>query len=216
MLRLYVDAGDYGDAGGALMSGTIKIHGKEYKTVALRVGEFRDNYKNHRLVTELVSVSDDAVICKAMIYDADDRLIATGYAEEYRAASKINKTSAVENCETSAVGRALAFTDKALMGSEIASADELAGAITQQKADEASSYLEDHNKVVRECFSSIAYIKDGIAQDDVMMVVEAWTELTDDQKRALWVAPTKGGVFTTEERSYLKSDEFNAARKEMN
>jgi len=37
----------------------------------------------------------------------------------------------------------------------------------------------------------------------------------DEVKEALWLAPTKGGVFTTEERAYLRSDEVNAARKEI-
>ena len=47
------------------------------------------------------------------------------------------------------------------------------------------------------------------------MVAEAWMELDAGTKEALWIAPSKGGVFTTSERAYLKSDEVNAARKEM-
>ena len=67
---------------------------------------------------------------KASISNEQGRLLATGFAEEVRAASKINRTSALENAETSAVGRALAALG--LAGTEYASADEVANAITQQ------------------------------------------------------------------------------------
>jgi len=46
-------------------------------------------------------------------------------------------------------------------------------------------------------------------------VAEAWGEISNEDKQALWLAPSKGGVFTTAERAALKSDEFNAARKVM-
>jgi hypothetical protein len=68
---------------------------------------------------------------KAEIIDKDGRTIATGYAEEHRTASQINRTSALENCETSAIGRALA--NFGLGGGEYASADEVANAINQQE-----------------------------------------------------------------------------------
>ena len=46
-------------------------------------------------------------------------------------------------------------------------------------------------------------------------VAEGWNELDNNTKEALWLAPTKGGIFTTEERQVLKSDEFFKARKEV-
>ena len=45
-----------------MSDGIVKIHGKEYKTVAKRVADFRDKYPNHRLVTELVSADDERVV----------------------------------------------------------------------------------------------------------------------------------------------------------
>ena len=112
-------------------TGVVNIHGKEYKTVAKRVDEFRKEHKTDlAIITSLVDRDEDTVVMKAEIIDKDGRTIATGYAEEHRAASQINKTSALENCETSAIGRALA--NFGLGGGEYASADEVAQAISQQ------------------------------------------------------------------------------------
>lgn len=120
-------------------SGTVAIHGKEYKTVALRVNEFRESHKqSFSLESEIVSIDAEVVVMKAFIRDLskEDRpVVAVGHAEEKRAASTINKTSALENCETSAYGRALAAFG--LAGTEFASADEVAQAISQQNAPAA-------------------------------------------------------------------------------
>lgn len=120
-------------------SGKVLIHGKEYETVASRVGKFRTEHGIElSIVTDLVSADESTVIFKASILK-DDRVIATGHAEENRQASTINKTSALENCETSAIGRALASFG--LAGTEFASADEVAQAISQQGADNAPKTL---------------------------------------------------------------------------
>ena len=74
------------------MSGTVKIHGKEYKTVALRIQEFREKHPDFTIQTELVEANDMLVVMKATISQGD-QVIATGYAEEVRTASKINRTS---------------------------------------------------------------------------------------------------------------------------
>ena len=127
-------------------SGVVNIHGKQYKTVALRVNEFRAEFPASGLITEIVQ-SGDPVVMKASIIDVDGRTIATGHAEENRSSSQINKTSALENCETSAIGRALAAFG--LAGTEFASADEVANAIHQQKnpkrAADAPHYSKDVN-----------------------------------------------------------------------
>lgn len=75
--------------------------------------------------------------------------------------------------------------------------------------------LAAHDAAVKANFESINCIKQSIEQEEWEVVAEAWAEISDDDKRALWVAPTKGGIFTTAERKALKSDEFNAARKVM-
>ena len=82
------------------------------------------------------------------------------------------------------------------------------------EAKESIEYLMKHNDVARENFDSIYLIKEYIKTGDVAGVAQIWLELSNEIKEALWVAPTKGGVFTTEERAFLKSDEFAQARKE--
>jgi sulfur carrier protein ThiS len=114
-------------------TGLVDIHGREYKTVALRVNEFRAEYGDFAIETDIVEATDKIVVMRAVIKDTTGRVIATGHAEENRSASAINKTSAMENCETSAVGRALAFFG--LAGSEIASADEVAAAVNGRAID---------------------------------------------------------------------------------
>lgn len=109
---------------------TISIHGKDYATVALRLAVARRNLgAKLRIETEIVSIDKDTVVCKATV-TVGGNVIATGLAEERRAASRINQTSALENCETSAVGRALAFCG--ITNDTIASAEEVAAAIEQQ------------------------------------------------------------------------------------
>jgi hypothetical protein len=201
------------------MAGTVKIHGKEYKTVALRIQEFREKHPDFTIQTELVEANDMLVVMKATI-SMGPQVIATGYAEEVRTASKINRTSALENAETSAVGRALAFFG--LGGSEIASADEVANAISQQNNQASNEEMERliaHNEAWRNNSASIYFIKEYIGDpmkpSDWDNIAEAWAEIPNEDKLALWLAPSKGGVFTTAERAALKSDEFNAARKVM-
>ena len=113
--------------------GTVNIHGKEYKTVIMRVNEFRESFKpddGWAIRTWLVSNEDGRVVIQASICDKDDHVVATGFAEEDRSQGKINKTSALENCETSAIGRALAAFG--LGGEEYCSADELLTALDGQ------------------------------------------------------------------------------------
>ena len=133
-------------------TGIVNIHGKEYKTVAKRVDEFRKKHNtDYAIITELVSRDDDSVVMVAKIIDKEgDRTVATGYAEEKRSASQINRTSALENCETSAIGRALA--NFGLGGGEYASADEVANAIYQQgaKSQPTKNYNTKLFDVIRE------------------------------------------------------------------
>jgi hypothetical protein len=114
------------------MTGTVLIHGKQYKTVACRVSEFRQKYRvedGWGIKTDLIEHNENVVLMKAVIVNPQGAVIAIGHAEEKRT-GRINMTSAIENCETSAIGRALSVCGFA--GSEFASADEVARAIQQQ------------------------------------------------------------------------------------
>ena len=111
-------------------TGVIQIHGKAYQTVALRVQTFRELHPDWTLSTEVLERTQEVVVMKASIADDNGRLRATGHSEEYRATSQINRTSALENAETSAIGRALAALG--LGGTEFATANEVQNAIHQQ------------------------------------------------------------------------------------
>jgi hypothetical protein len=116
-----------------MTTGKVRIHGREYKTVALRVQEFREEHtpeEGWAILTEIVERTDDYVVMKASILTDNGLIVATGFAEEKRGSSQINQTSSLENCETSAIGRALAAFG--LGGSEYASANEVENAIHQQ------------------------------------------------------------------------------------
>ena len=111
-------------------TGITNIRGKEYQTVALRVSKFRDAHPMYALTSSVVLRDEDCVVMQAQIADETGRVLATGHAEEYRKASQINRTSALENCETSAIGRALAAFG--FGGTEFATANEVLNAIHQQ------------------------------------------------------------------------------------
>ena len=108
---------------------SVKIHGKDYKTVAERVTEFHKEHKDNKsILTEIIQFKDGIVVVKAVVKIGES--IFCGHAYEELGSSKINETSALENCETSAIGRALASAG--YLGSEFASADELVTALNKQ------------------------------------------------------------------------------------
>ena len=110
---------------------SVNIKGKEYVEVNERVKYFRKNYVGWRLETELVSNEDGVCVFRAIIRDEAGEIISTGYAYERESSSFINKTSYIENCETSAVGRALGFLGIGI-DTSIASSDEVTNAINNQ------------------------------------------------------------------------------------
>ena len=108
----------------------IDIKGKQYSTVASRVEAFRKFFPLATIETTLIHDDENRVVIQAKIL-VDDRLIATGYAEELRGDGWINTTSALENAETSAIGRGLSAVG--LMGGEYASSFEVGNAISGQQ-----------------------------------------------------------------------------------
>ena len=131
-------------------SGKVNIRGREYLTVAYRVKQFRVDHPDWQIHNEIIHMDDDRVVVRAEICDSAGVTVASGHAEEKRSASQINQTSALENCESSAVGRALAFAGYG--GSEIASADEVQNAIYQQE-NKPNPRVEKMTKAVMTCGS---------------------------------------------------------------
>jgi len=114
---------------------TTNIRGKQYVEVNERIKFFRqeEQYKNWGVRTEFPIIDSEQCLCLCTITTPDGQIVAQGHAHEEKASSNINKTSYVENCETSAVGRALAFLGIGI-DTSIASANEVEDAIAKQQA----------------------------------------------------------------------------------
>jgi hypothetical protein len=117
----------------------IDMKGKNYAMVPERVTAFRKLFPQGFIRTEIVSVSADGktvlMQARAGYYgdDGSEVILGTGLAQETMGRGMVNNTSHIENCETSAVGRALGFLGLGINGGGICSAEELANAVTAQK-----------------------------------------------------------------------------------
>lgn len=114
---------------------STNIKGKEYVQVNERIKYFRTSpdFKGWSLVSEIVSMSDNECVIKATIFNSDGVVVATGHAHEDKGSSMINRTSFIENCETSAWGRALGNMGVGI-DTSIASSEEVEMAIAKQEA----------------------------------------------------------------------------------
>ena len=126
---------------------SIKIHGKDYVLVNDRIKEFTTNPKYNDWGLETIKtldewfeytdkktseiIQDNRVEFKCIITNASGKTVSNGTARELMSSSYINKTSHIENCETSAVGRALGFLGIGI-DTSIASADEVVNAVNNQ------------------------------------------------------------------------------------
>ena len=147
---------------------TTNIRGKQYVEVNERIKFFRqeEQYRNWSIITDFTVLEPDHCVCKASIVDVDNRIVSTGHAHETQGSSNINKTSYVENCETSAIGRAMAMLGIGI-DTSIASANEVSDAISKQESmaknpivKELSKRLDAPAKPLEDIMGkSIAYIK---------------------------------------------------------
>lgn len=111
---------------------TMDVKGKEYAEVNQRIKAFRSICPCGSIVTEMLSNENGVCVFKATILDSEMRILGTGTAYEKESSSYINKTSYIENCETSAVGRALGMCGFGI-DTSIASAEEVQNAILNQE-----------------------------------------------------------------------------------
>ena len=144
---------------------TIDVKGKNYVEVNTRIKAFWQLCENGKIETEILDLENDRVVIKASIYE-DKRDIsprATGIAYEVNGSSFINKTSYIENCETSAIGRALGNAGIGI-DTSVASADEVQNAMLNQ------------NKITKTQAEALAKSirNNNIAQDQVEIILEAY------------------------------------------
>lgn len=171
---------------------TTNIKGKSYTEVNERVRVFRELFPNGAILTDLVS--DDGTRCciKATVLNEEGNPLASGMAYEEKDSSYINKTSYLENCETSAVGRALGFLGIGI-DTAICSLDELQMAQAHQKNEpeepkEPAPPQEYHPKNIspkRECWNAACELNGSRFKNEVEFRKFLVTKIPDEFRTLL-------------------------------
>lgn len=120
--------------------GTLDIKGKDYVPVNERIKAFRKIYPRGQIITEIIGLQDGICTMKCSVYDDEGTLLGTGHGQEKEGSTFINKTSYIENCETSCIGRALGSLGIGL-DNGFASYEEVANAKAQQ--DQAKKFIDN-------------------------------------------------------------------------
>ena len=141
------------------------IKGKDYVEVNERIKAFWQLCENGKILTNLVSNENGVCVFKAAVYEDknDTEPRATGTAYEKEGSTFINKNSYIENCETSAVGRALGNAGIGI-DTSVASFEEVANAITQQDAEKPISKVIEES--LRDLIDNL-----GVSDDEVIKVL---------------------------------------------
>ncbi len=157
---------------------------------------------------EMQAVGDRVYVkATATITDGEHSISTTAFARE--AATKKGMDDSQITGSTSSYARKYALNGLLLIDDN-KDADSRDNRNHQQEAQEAARQQRLMD-AVHKLQPSIHAIKQGIASGDLGSASEAWAELSDDEKHAIWVAPSKGGPFTTEERKTMQTKEFREA-----
>ena len=144
---------------------------KNYAEVNQRIKAFRMVYPTGTIETEMSSNENGVVIFRANVYDNEDRLLATGTAYEKENSTFINKTSYIENCETSAIGRALGIAGFGI-DTSVASAEEVQNAINNQEVNDKPKTPKKTSKVVMIQDTQKEMIKNRFTADEIKAYLE--------------------------------------------
>ena len=160
---------------------TMKIGNGDYAKVNERVKAFRKVYPGGTIITDIEELTENGVRIKATVKDAGEKVIATGRASETKennGKSKINLTSLIENCETSAVGRALGFAGFGI-DAEIATGEDMAKARNANKSFEIAPKMFIREEEAAEIIK--LSVKDLMRKMGVVV-----SELNDKIEKELW------------------------------
>ena len=149
----------------------IDIKGKDYIDVASRVQAFRKLMPNGSIEVNIEFLQDGVVTMSSTIKDENGNILAKDYAQEKENSSFINKTSFIENCSTSATGRALGLLG---IGSttSIASADEVQNAILNQEKFITKTQAQALETSIR---------NSRLSQDQVDLILKKYDYTTIDE-----------------------------------
>jgi hypothetical protein len=185
---------------------TVKIQNKDYAMVVERVKEFNANYpENGAIIPKMLVDDGNRIVFETTIY-IDGKVVGVGHNEEIRGSSQINKSSALENCETGATGRALAFGCGYMPDGSLASNEEIAQAKLQQ------SKIDEHLKTLQVAVDYVSgAFQNAINEDDEESILECLADMHGNQALRAAVNET----LTAEQKNYLKDrqDRISAERK---
>ena len=158
--------------------------------------------KNGLAITQFPSKGGESVSVETVLMHKSGEWLSQDYEMPVQVSTKMSQAQCVGSVLTYARRYALA----AVAG--ITQEDNDAALQREEKKQEESVGVakKDHDKALSENLSSVACIKEGIANGDLVQAAEAWFELPEDIQRALWLATSKGGVFTTSEREVMKNE----------
>ena len=128
---------------------TTPIKGKNYAEVPQRVKAFRMLHPNGGISTEIVSLQNGVAVIKATAFDEAGNILGVGHAYEKEGNGFINKESYIENCETSAVGRALGMCGFGI-DTSVASYEEVTNAINNQEEPKATP---NQIEILKKCYT---------------------------------------------------------------
>lgn len=182
---------------------TIEIKGKPYVPVNARLKYFRESgqYVGYQLVTEILHPEtfniDESCLIKASLINPEGIVLSTGHAYERTVQGFINKTSHVENCETSACGRCLGIYGIGI-DEEVRSYEEMTSAIDGQKTPvkkkEKESFYAEEQTISKNDIEAI--LKNDC--DTIEKVIDIWWKLTKQQQNdkdiSFWFKARKGQI----------------------
>jgi hypothetical protein len=166
---------------------TTDIKGKDYAEVNQRIKAFRMVYPQGTIQTEILSLDGGVCVMKATILDGEGNVLGSGHAYEKESSSFINKTSYIENCETSAVGRALGMCGFGI-DTSVASYEEVANAIENQKPKRKSldvNLVGECERLSIDLEKVATYFKkkvDELTDDDLRKAIEQKQKALGGQK----------------------------------
>jgi hypothetical protein len=198
-------------------AGYLKLGDKWYAMVATRIREFRTSpkYAGWQIITTPTH-GKVSIIVKAEIINARGTVMATGHSEKPWRDGKASRSEGVERTETAAIGRALA-TLGLLADHGIASFEEVGDSMSEELSDlrKVNEKLLRQTMILRECLESAARIRWAMKREKWDVAVEAFEELTEQQKIDLFAISTRdGGIWSTWERTEMKQGEgIVAARR---
>lgn len=167
---------------------TIDVKGKNYAEVNQRIKVFRMLYPAGVIETEILSVDNGVCIMKATIKDDNDHILGVGHAYEKENSTFINKTSYIENCETSAVGRALAMCGIGI-DTSVASYEEVANAIENQKPKN-DKVTEAQKSLIKNNFN-IPQVKEYCASKNITKLSQLIKDDADALEKMIFEAMEK-------------------------